>query len=197
VNAAERSRGPDRYDASTAAGRMNRIEPPTAHLRSRTAQARQNHVGGSGPIPFARCVHAYRPWLPGILFLVLALASARAASTDVPSLSPADAAARIAAGTAVLVDVREPDEWNDTGVAAPAHLLALSDLRGKRKLWKPFLEANADKELIFYCGSGYRAGQVAQLLRKEGFKVANAGGFDDWIGAGQPSRKADEPARTP
>ena len=105
-----------------------------------------------------------------------------------PSISPSEAASRVAAGTAVLIDVRELDECKD-GVAEPALLCSFSDLRGSRDQWKPVLEANRDKELIVYCASGARSGIVADMLRREGFKVVNAGGFGDWRGAGLPVRQ--------
>jgi len=104
-----------------------------------------------------------------------------------PSISPAEADARIKAGTAVLIDVREPDEWAD-GVAEPALLCSLSDLRGDRAQWKAVLEANRDKELILYCASGARSGIAAGMLRKEGFNAVNAGGFGEWRSAGLPVR---------
>jgi rhodanese-related sulfurtransferase len=113
----------------------------------------------------------------------------------VPALTPAEAAAHVQAGTAVLIDVREQSEWTATGVVATAHLRALSDLRGTRTTWKEFLEANRDKELILYCRSGNRSGQAAQVLAAEGFHVANAGGLRDWIAAGQPTRPASEPPK--
>ena len=55
-----------------------------------------------------------------------------------PSISPAEADERVKAATAVLIDVREQDEWND-GVAEPAELCSLSDLRGPRAQWKAVL----------------------------------------------------------
>lgn len=105
-----------------------------------------------------------------------------------PSISPEDAAQRVAEGTAVLVDVREPAEWSG-GVAQPAVLCSLSDLRGDRTQWKKVLEANKDKELIVYCASGARSGVAASILRKEGFNVVNAGGFSRWRNAGLPVRQ--------
>ena len=103
-------------------------------------------------------------------------------------VTPAEATQLIADGKAVLIDVREPAEWAD-GVAAPAELLALSDLTGPRRAWKPFLEKNRDRELILYCRSGSRSGRAAQLLAAEGYRTANAGGFSDWARAGLPVRK--------
>jgi rhodanese-related sulfurtransferase len=105
-----------------------------------------------------------------------------------PSISPAEAAQRVAEGTAVLIDVREPAEWSG-GVAEPAVLCSLGDLRGDRAQWKKVLEANKDKELILYCASGARSGVAASILRKEGYNVVNAGGFSSWRGAGLPVRQ--------
>jgi rhodanese-related sulfurtransferase len=109
-------------------------------------------------------------------------------------VTPAEAAQRVGDNTAVLVDVREPDEWTD-GVAAPAALLPLSDLTGLRKQWKPFLDQAGDREIILYCRSGARSGRAASALSKEGFHTANAGGFSDWARAGLPIRKPGEPSR--
>ena len=100
-------------------------------------------------------------------------------------ITPTDAAAQVAAGTAVLIDVREPSEWA-SGSAAPAALLSLGDLRGSRREWKPFLEKNKDKLLILYCASGMRSGMAASTLKKEGFRAANLGGFGRWSQAGLP-----------
>jgi rhodanese-related sulfurtransferase len=102
-----------------------------------------------------------------------------------PRITPTDAAAQVSAGAAVLIDVREPSEWA-SGTAAPAALLSLGDLRGERREWKPYLEKNKDKLLILYCASGMRSGVAAGILKKEGFRVANLGGFGRWSQAGLP-----------
>lgn len=128
--------------------------------------------------------------LRSILTALFATA-AIALAADVQKISPADAAKLVADGKAVLVDVREPSEWAETGVAAPALLLAKSDFDGAQKDWKPFLEKNAGKEIILYCRSGNRSGKVAAALAEKGVKVANAGGFKDWAEAGLPVRKVE------
>jgi rhodanese-related sulfurtransferase len=114
---------------------------------------------------------------------------ATAAFAEVASISPAEAAKLVADGQAVLVDVREAAEWNETGVAAPALLLAKSDYDGAKKDWRPFLDDAAGKTIILYCRSGKRSGTVAADLEAKGYKVANAGGFKDWQAAGLPTRK--------
>ncbi|GAB5559768.1 MAG: hypothetical protein SynsKO_14150 [Synoicihabitans sp.] len=108
-------------------------------------------------------------------------------------VAPVDAAARVKAGTAILIDVREPDEWIP-GVAAPAYLLPLSDLRSDRKKWGHVLKEAKGKQLLLYCRSGGRSGQAAAILAKEGFQTANVGGYGDWKSAKLPTRKPDEPA---
>jgi rhodanese-related sulfurtransferase len=123
-----------------------------------------------------------------LIFLLL-MSSLISPGANIPVLTPAEAAEQLKAGVAVLIDVRESDEWAETGVAEPAVLLALSDLRGERTTWKAFLEKNRDKALLLYCRSGGRSAKAAELLAKEGFKTANAGGFKAWSDAGLPVRK--------
>jgi rhodanese-related sulfurtransferase len=115
-----------------------------------------------------------------------------AIAADIPKITPADAAKLVADGKAVLVDVREPSEWAETGVATPAVLLAKSDFDGAQKEWKPFLVKNAGKEIILYCRTGHRAGVIGTALADQGVKVANAGGLKDWTAAGLPVRKPEE-----
>lgn len=112
---------------------------------------------------------------------------------DVTKISSADAAHLVTEGKAVLVDVREPAEWADTGVAAPAHLIPKSDFDGQQELWRPFLERVAGRQIILYCRSGHRAGLVAAALAGKGYATANAGGLHDWQAAGLPVRPATAP----
>jgi rhodanese-related sulfurtransferase len=109
----------------------------------------------------------------------------KAMLVSVPRTIPAECSARVSSGTALLIDVREPNEWT-SGVAQGAALLPMSDLNGSRALWEPFLEKAAGRELLVYCAVGGRAGIVAKLLASEGFAVANAGGFPEWTSAGWP-----------
>ena len=127
-----------------------------------------------------------------LVFIVLAFAAAfvvlRPLLFGGRRVGAAEASQRVAAGTAVLIDVREPGEWR-SGVAAPAQLLAFSDLNGDRRQWAPFLAAHKDKELILYCASGLRSGQAVIRLKKEGLNATNLGGLRRWTSAGLPTRK--------
>ncbi len=130
-----------------------------------------------------------------LLLAALALCSF-ATAAEIPVISPAEAAKLVADGKAVLIDVREPSEWADTGVAAPAALLPKSEFdAGQVGDWKDFLAKVGDKQIITYCRSGRRSGAVAEALAAKGHKVANAGGFQGWQDAGLPTRKPTEPAK--
>ena len=125
-----------------------------------------------------------KKFIPLFLFLAAAVSA-----VEVARISPTDAAHMVAAGEAVLVDVREPAEWVETGVAAPAVLLPKSDFDGAQKQWKNFLATVGDRQVILYCRSGHRAGIIGAVLAERGRRVANAGGFKDWEAAGLPTRK--------
>jgi len=114
---------------------------------------------------------------------------------EVPKITPADAAALVAAHQAVLVDIREPAEWAETGVVTGAVLLPKSDFDGPQKEWKEFLAQTGDKQIILYCRSGKRAGVLGAALMEKGRKVANAGGYKDWEAAGLPVQKIDPPKK--
>ena len=109
----------------------------------------------------------------------------KAMFTSVSQVQPSDAFARIRAGEALLVDVREPSEWAG-GVALHAKLLSFSDLNGPRTQWSAFLAGAAGREILVYCASGGRSGMVARLLTGEGFRVSNTGGLSDWAAAKWP-----------
>jgi len=102
-----------------------------------------------------------------------------------PEIKPEELRASLKAGTAVLVDVREPSEWS-AGTAKQAALLPLSDLRGARKQWQAFLDKNQGKQLFLYCQSGTRSSMAAAQLRREGRNARNAGSLAAIDRAGWP-----------
>ena len=126
--------------------------------------------------------------------LALVFSALTSLAADAKKISAQAAAQLVAEGKAVLVDVREPAEVKESGTAGPAILLPKSDFDGDQKLWKPFLEKNAGKEIILFCRAGTRSGEVCSALGAKGVKVANLGGLKDWTAAGLPTRAADAPA---
>lgn len=129
------------------------------------------------------------PRLLAALLLACSVLTA-ACAADVAKATPAEAAQLVAAG-AVLIDVREPAEWKESGVADPALLLPMSDFNGAQAEWKAILDGAKDKTLVLYCRSGNRSGRVAAALAEKGYKVVNAGAFKDWQAAGLPVRKVE------
>ncbi|MBI2518097.1 MAG: rhodanese-like domain-containing protein [Opitutae bacterium] len=126
--------------------------------------------------------------------LLSCLVASSALATEVAKITPKAADELLRTGKAVLVDVREPAEWAETGVAEKAVLLAKSDFEGAQKDWKPFLEKAGAKTIVLYCRSGRRSGAVAAALAEKGYTVLNAGGFKDWEAAGLPVRLVSDPA---
>lgn len=114
-----------------------------------------------------------------------------------PRANPAEFAAKVRSGEAVLVDVREADEWPG-GVLQSAALLSLSDLHGARREWRDFLKNVGNREVLVYCVSGVRSGLAARTLEREGVRALNAGGIDEWTAAGWEIVPPDsKPAATP
>jgi len=92
-------------------------------------------------------------------------------------------------GKAVLVDVREADEWNDGHLKDAKHI-ALSNL--KKGIPTDELKKMLPKGDIVYlhCGSGKRALVAADILKKEGYEVRPLkDGYKDLLKAGFPQDK--------
>ena len=109
----------------------------------------------------------------------------KAMFTSAPRLDPREFSVRVRAGDALLIDVREPDEW-ECGVAAESVLLSFKDLMGPRTRWRFFLADVKGRELYFYCTAGWRAAIAARVLAAEGYRTANTGKLSDWAAAGWP-----------
>lgn len=89
----------------------------------------------------------------------------------------------VATNKAVLVDVREPEEWNK-GHVQGAISLPLSSLK---KGDTTALEQQLPKDKIVYthCVMGVRALKAARILEKLGYKVRPlSAGYEDLVKAG-------------
>jgi rhodanese-related sulfurtransferase len=84
----------------------------------------------------------------------------------------------VAAGQAVLLDVRRQDEW-DAG-----HAVEAFHFNSERVLEAGELPDYPKTTPIYlYCQSGGRAGRVKNALLSAGFEnVTNVGGLSDWQG---------------
>jgi rhodanese-related sulfurtransferase len=95
-------------------------------------------------------------------------------------LDPDAAHQAVQSGRAVLIDVREPFEWQN-GRAPKARHIPLSQLPNRAK------EIPADRLVIFACRSGNRSSRAASWHAKQREDVANLkGGMAAWSRAGLP-----------
>jgi rhodanese-related sulfurtransferase len=84
-------------------------------------------------------------------------------------------------GDVKLIDVREDNEWDDAHARGAIHL-------GKGIIERDIetTAPNKDRELILYCGGGYRSALAADALQKMGYTnvFSMAGGWKAWKEAG-------------
>jgi DMSO/TMAO reductase YedYZ molybdopterin-dependent catalytic subunit/rhodanese-related sulfurtransferase/glyoxylase-like metal-dependent hydrolase (beta-lactamase superfamily II) len=98
---------------------------------------------------------------------------------DAPQVG-ARAAKTMVDGGALLLDVREPDEWC-TEHAPGAVLLPMGRVRARQD------ELPRDHRIVVVCRSGGRSAAVTASLRRSGFDAVNlAGGMCAWAAAGLP-----------
>jgi rhodanese-related sulfurtransferase len=99
---------------------------------------------------------------------------------QVQEIAPEEVQRRLEAGEKLnLVDIREPFEWEQTGVIPGARLAPM----------RPFLLTQLDsldkeEEIILVCHSGGRTYEAALYMMAKGFKNAKsmAGGMKAWQG---------------
>lgn len=93
-------------------------------------------------------------------------------------ISVSEAASMRDAG-AFILDVREPDEWNDSHIPG-ATLIPLGELAARAN------EVPQDQEIVVVCRSGNRSAQGRDILLSAGFEnvTSMAGGINQWKSAG-------------
>ena len=96
-----------------------------------------------------------------------------------PEVDVAGARRLIDAG-AVLLDVREADEWH-SGHAEGAQWIPMGEVAGRQR------EIPAGRDVVVICRSGARSGRVTEVLVGAGHDAVNlAGGMRAWAAAGLP-----------
>jgi len=99
--------------------------------------------------------------------------------TAVPEVGARAAKALVDRG-ALILDVREPDEWQ-AGHAPEAMMLSMGQVAGRRG------ELPRDRQIVVVCRSGGRSAVVTESLRASGLDAVNlAGGMCAWAAAGLP-----------
>lgn len=103
--------------------------------------------------------------------------------TESHEVTPAEAARLLEGGEAVLLDVREDDEWAAGHAGAATHI-PLGLLRAD--------SVPQGRVVVAVCRSGSRSDQAAQALRTAGFDARNlTGGMQAWQRAGLPVLRDD------
>jgi len=90
---------------------------------------------------------------------------------------------------ALLLDVRDGPEVEQTGLAAGALHVSRGMLEFRADPATPFHNTAFDKArpVVIYCASGGRAALAGKLLLEMGYEtVVNMGGFKDWTESGAP-----------
>ncbi len=108
------------------------------------------------------------------------------AKKHVIEISPQDAAAKLNSGEAVIVDVRDRDEWDEGHIPGATHMS-----RGTIELDIEEKVPDPNAMIICHCGGGGRSALAAESLQEMGYKNVRsmAGGFKAWKAAGLPMTK--------
>lgn len=108
----------------------------------------------------------------------MSLFSRTSSSSEV---NPAEAAAALATGDGILIDVRESNEWAG-GRAAPARHVPLGQLHSR------LASLPRDQPIYVICESGSRSSLACELLRRAGFSqpINVRGGTNAWLRSGLP-----------
>jgi rhodanese-related sulfurtransferase len=102
-------------------------------------------------------------------------------------ISVAEAKEKLDSGVAVMVDVRNPDEYVEVH-ATGVRLIPVNTVLGEAKQIREFA---GDKEVLFICKSGQRSALAAEYATAAGlddvpmFNVE--GGTTAWVQAGYPT----------
>jgi DMSO/TMAO reductase YedYZ molybdopterin-dependent catalytic subunit/rhodanese-related sulfurtransferase len=132
-------------------------------------------LAAAGFADVADLAGGYRAW-EGAGLPVVRDAAPHAAA---PEIGARAAAALVEAG-ALLLDVREPGEWQ-AGHVAQALLLPMGQVARHRS------DLPQDRRIVVVCRSGGRSAAVAEALRTWGFDAVNlSGGMTAWGLAGLP-----------
>ena len=108
------------------------------------------------------------------------------AKKNITEISPEAARQQVESGDAVLIDVREDEDWREDHAKGAKHLN-----RGVIELEIEEQVPDLKTPIICYCGGGSRSALVTESLHKMGYENVRslAGGFRAWKEAGLPGSK--------
>ncbi len=106
------------------------------------------------------------------------------AKKNITEIRPTDAATKMKSGDAVIVDVREKEEWDEEHIPDAIHMSrGIIELEIEEKF------PDLNKTIITHCGGGGRSALAAESLQKMGYRNVRsmAGGFKAWKAVGLPT----------
>ena len=112
------------------------------------------------------------------------------ANAVVPSIGVTDAVSLINSGKAVVIDVRDGKEIDQSGTVKDALRIPRGMIEFVADPATDFYnhQISTDKEILVICGAGGMAALTGKTLVDMGYdKVRNLGGFSAWKDAGGPT----------
>ena len=106
------------------------------------------------------------------------------AKKKIVEISPGEALDKSTAGAALIIDVREKEEWDAEHIADAIHMS-----RGTIELDVEEKVPDQNTMIICHCGGGGRSALAAETLQKMGYKNVRsmAGGLRAWKAEGLPT----------
>jgi molybdopterin/thiamine biosynthesis adenylyltransferase/rhodanese-related sulfurtransferase len=108
------------------------------------------------------------------------------AKSQITEVTPEDAEKRIAAGDVLVLDVREPDEYDQGALPNVLHIP-----RGHLEAQIEGKATDRDQEIVVYCAGGVRSAFAAKTLQELGYTnvLSMIGGFGRWKDEGRAWRQ--------
>ena len=121
-----------------------------------------------------------------------------------PDLSAPEAAVQAQSGKLVLIDIRTPPEWKETGVAKGARLINMLHPQGAPGFTNALLEqvkGDRSAPIALICRTGNRTTQVQRYLQSVGFTqvynvkegMAGSAAGPGWLKRGLPVESCTAP----
>ena len=110
-----------------------------------------------------------------------------------PTLSAPDALAKSRAGEITLVDIRTPQEWRQTGIAAGALTIDMTRKTFVEEILRA-VDGDKDTPIAIICRTGNRTTYTQKALQESGFTqvynvkegMAGSGAGPGWVRRGLP-----------
>ena len=159
------------------------------------------HIPHTWPKDLPRLLVRRLLWILGFVaaaVVAFVLASA-AAFAETPVLSAPEAAAKLASGDLIVLDIRRPEEWAETGVAEGAWPVSMHNPDFPKQL-QAILAQHLPEKIGLICATGGRSAYVTEVLARNGLDgvvdvsegMFGNGQLAGWIARGLPVVSLDQ-----